>query len=43
MAVKKGAFLILRVPQDLKDKLLKKANGKKLSAFVREVLVKYLG
>lgn len=37
---KKGAFLILRVSQALKDKLLKVANGKKLSAFVREILEK---
>lgn len=37
---KKGAFLILRVPQELKDKLLKIANGQKLSAFVRAILEK---
>lgn len=42
MASKKGAFLILRVSQELKDKLLKKASGKKLSAFVRELLEKAL-
>lgn len=40
---KKTQFLILRVTQELKDKLLKKSNGKKLSAFVRELIEKALG
>lgn len=43
MSVKKSAFIILRVSQEMKDKLLKKAGGKRISAFVREILAKYLG
>lgn len=42
MASKKSQFLILRVSQELKDKLLKKAGGTKLSAFVRSLLEKAL-
>lgn len=40
---KKGAFLILRITQEFKDKLIKKASGKNLSAFARSILEKYLG
>lgn len=36
----KDAFLILRIPKILKDKIIKRANGKKLSAFVRDILEK---
>lgn len=41
--MKKDAFVILRVPQVLKDKLLKLANGKQLSSFIREILEKRVG
>lgn len=40
MENKKDAFLIVRLPQSLKDRLLKLANGKKLSAYVRALLEK---
>lgn len=38
MEHRKDAFLIVRIPQSLKDRLLKMANGKKLSVFVRNLL-----
>lgn len=37
---RKDAFLIVRIPQSLKDRLLKLANGKKLSVYIRTLLEK---
>lgn len=38
MEQRKDAFLIVRIPQSLKDQLLRMANGKKLSVFIRNLL-----
>ena len=40
MKSKNDAFLILRIPQELKDALLARANkkGVKLSVFIRDIL-----